>query len=518
MAVLIIATSLCWRRGVKPFLLFISISLFVYILMNFMGANRPSNSKDVNIITEVIQTKFDYPDPYRMKFVAPYRFVHQVGEFLVRQTPNGEIVPGLARSWDISEDRREITFHLRSNIYTAEETAQSLRRLIAFGQTSHSSFASQIKCEDVLVIDEETLRIRTKGDAGALLSPLVMSDAVILPDDHWHKQYESEVVDWSKARGPYIHAEGTFPLSPNSHVLYVPNPKHYLFNSDQVAWKILYKPEGTIGSLSDLSRLLSASLGYSTLRFWNRDVRVKESVAIPYLQTQQNGLAYLLINHRYGIFRDRNLRLSFAKAILGAQLPLLEPSSRAHQIAQPGLSGRIQESEERDLLQIIGNAGNRTAPVPIKWRLPSGPNEDKEWLKLVVQASKQPAEFSYGEVWPWSSEWKKGQVDVAFAGVGMSESDPISSATFLFSPNGNDSDFSDYRLLRKLNGVKGSRERELVSQTIRDVFKVALKEGLIVPLHFIASRIYYSDGIELNMDDPFMESPRIWNVRIKPTR
>lgn len=185
-----------------------------------------------NIVTELVTTTFDYPNPYRLNFVAQYRFVEQVGEFLVRRDNFQNIIGGLAESWTISKDRHSIIFHLRPNIYSAEEVAQSLRRLIKAKQTSHSNLAHQISsAEDIEVIDSSNLMIKTTSDAGAILAPLVMSDTVILPDDHWINVpgFDEPQVDWTKTKGPYIHESGSFLSLANEGLIYKPNPNHYFF-------------------------------------------------------------------------------------------------------------------------------------------------------------------------------------------------------------------------------------------------------------------------------------------------
>ncbi|MCW8194141.1 peptide ABC transporter substrate-binding protein [Proteobacteria bacterium 005FR1] len=58
-------------------------------------------------------------------------------ESLVSEAPDGRLIPGVAKNWDISEDRRQYTFHLRENAkwsngdpVTAHDFVFSWRRLV----------------------------------------------------------------------------------------------------------------------------------------------------------------------------------------------------------------------------------------------------------------------------------------------------------------------------------------------------------------------------------------------------
>ncbi|MBS6323916.1 MAG: hypothetical protein KH409_08095, partial [Clostridium sp.] len=71
---------------------------------------------------------------------------YQVYETLVRNQPGEGIVPGLAESWEFSDDNTEITFKIRENvkfhngdIMTAEDVAFSLNRAIASSFTTSYS-------------------------------------------------------------------------------------------------------------------------------------------------------------------------------------------------------------------------------------------------------------------------------------------------------------------------------------------------------------------------------------------
>src|SRR5215212_10426792 len=55
-------------------------------------------------------------DPALSTDVPTGRAVGYLFDGLVRFTPDAQVVPGLARSWDISADGMTYTFHLRRNV------------------------------------------------------------------------------------------------------------------------------------------------------------------------------------------------------------------------------------------------------------------------------------------------------------------------------------------------------------------------------------------------------------------
>ena len=111
-----------------------------------------------------------------------------VFEGLVRSTADGKSVePCLATSWDISEDGKVYTFHLREGVcfsdgtpVTAEDWKYSLERSLNEG--AWSTLIASI--EDVVVVDENTIDIVLKNPSGSLLSCLASFFCVVVPKDY----------------------------------------------------------------------------------------------------------------------------------------------------------------------------------------------------------------------------------------------------------------------------------------------------------------------------------------------
>src|SRR5687768_10978321 len=91
------------------------------------------------------QTLIDSRDTYDPRSLDPAlstdvptgRAVGYVFDGLVRFTPDAQVVPGLARSWDVSPDGMTYTFHLRSGVkfhdgrpFVARNVVNSFRRVL----------------------------------------------------------------------------------------------------------------------------------------------------------------------------------------------------------------------------------------------------------------------------------------------------------------------------------------------------------------------------------------------------
>ena len=113
-------------------------------------------------------------------------------EGLTRFGPNGEILPGLAESWEISKDGLSYLFTLRDNVkfhdgadFTAEDVAFSINRAMADDSTNaQKTLFSSI--DSVNPVDTEdgtnTVEITLTQPNGSLLFNLAWGDAVMVDE------------------------------------------------------------------------------------------------------------------------------------------------------------------------------------------------------------------------------------------------------------------------------------------------------------------------------------------------
>lgn len=130
-----------------------------------------------------------------------------VFEGLVRSTADGKsIEPCLATKWEISEDGKTYTFHLREGVcfsdgtpVTAEDWEYSIERSLKQG--AWSSLISSI--EDVAVVDKNTINIVLKTPSGSLLANLAAFFCVVVPKEYYSSHDDATLASTPIGCGPY---------------------------------------------------------------------------------------------------------------------------------------------------------------------------------------------------------------------------------------------------------------------------------------------------------------------------
>jgi peptide/nickel transport system substrate-binding protein len=118
-------------------------------------------------------------DPHRTAAENGILPIMQACETLVIRAPDGEFIPGLAKSWEISEDGTRYTFHLRKGIrfhdgtaFNAEAVKYNFDRIMDPKTKSEEAIdhlGSYVKTE---VVDENTAVVHLKSSFAALLDGL----------------------------------------------------------------------------------------------------------------------------------------------------------------------------------------------------------------------------------------------------------------------------------------------------------------------------------------------------------
>lgn len=163
---------------------------------------RPLAKKAHRRLRAVIVPKPQSLIPQEGQVFVDGQFTEMIFNNLVKANHLGHLAPELARSWEISPDQREYTFHLRQNVsfhdgrpFTAADVVFSLEQLMRKAQGKYAEVFFIEGCEDFLAgrsasvrglqpLDDLTLRIRLNENFKFFLEFLSAEYTAILPRDY----------------------------------------------------------------------------------------------------------------------------------------------------------------------------------------------------------------------------------------------------------------------------------------------------------------------------------------------
>ncbi|MFZ5782679.1 MAG: ABC transporter substrate-binding protein [Pseudomonadota bacterium] len=118
-------------------------------------------------------------DPVRATNYGENIIVLNVYDMLVFPTPDNKVVPWIAKSWDISDDRKTYTFHLRDDVLfhdgkpvQADDVAFSMRRVLTLPGLV-GGYLRNVDKDRIEVVDPQTIRFHLKEADPTFIRALV---------------------------------------------------------------------------------------------------------------------------------------------------------------------------------------------------------------------------------------------------------------------------------------------------------------------------------------------------------
>ncbi|NMC81050.1 MAG: peptide ABC transporter substrate-binding protein [Chloroflexi bacterium] len=254
-------------------------------------------------------------DPTQSNNATDRHVYHNVFDTLVRLGTDASIEPGLAESWDVSEDGKEYTFHLRQGVkfhdgtdFNADAVKFNLDRARAEGSARASELAA---ITDVAVVDDSTVKVTLNEGipflwnladrAGMILSPTAV------------EELGDEIARKAVGTGPFKFVEWI----PDDHITLEKNPDYWEAGKPYLD-KVIFRPipEGTVRSIE----LKSGNVNIIEKVPSQEVDTMKSTEGVEMLVKPGLGYAYVFINGTKPPFDNINARKALAYAIDREQL------------------------------------------------------------------------------------------------------------------------------------------------------------------------------------------------------
>lgn len=174
-------------RNLVSLMLALSVILCALAGCGQSGGSSSGDKGNLKTVRINVSAEPDSLDPWQSAASDTEGIFHNVFQGLCLYDEGGEIIPGLAESWDVSEDGRTYTFHLRQGVvfhngkkFTSADALYSYNSLTGLdGSEAKSGKFGMI--EKLEAPDDFTLAITLKEPSASFLS---LTTAAILPEGY----------------------------------------------------------------------------------------------------------------------------------------------------------------------------------------------------------------------------------------------------------------------------------------------------------------------------------------------
>ena len=262
-------------------------------------------------------------DPALSTDVPTGRAVGYLFDGLTRFTPDAQVVPGLATSWDINADGSIYTFHLRRGVtftdgtpFIARQVATSWQRVLdpkvkggrgwpLYPIKGAKEFADGkvTSIEGVATPNDSTVVVTLKEPFAIFPKLLAMPVASIAPSNIPANFGENPV-----GTGPWKLSEWKH----DDYLLFVPNPKYWggAPKADSLRARIISEPSTAVAEFES-GNVDVLQIPQSDIRSWEEDTERRKLLA----STPSLELVYVAINTTRGPLKDVRVRQALNHAI-----------------------------------------------------------------------------------------------------------------------------------------------------------------------------------------------------------
>ncbi|QAY69337.1 ABC transporter substrate-binding protein [Xylanimonas protaetiae] len=239
----------------------------------------------------------------------PQLLMNNVYETLVKIDQDGAVVPLLATSWDVSEDRTRYTFHLREGVTFSDGSAFDAADVVASFDRVRTDWLNAIKGKmDVVArtekVDDHTVRVTLDRPSNAWLANLGTSVGAIFPSDLDGVDLRTTAI----GTGPYT----ILSVRPGDRIVLAGRPEYWGGPAPLTTITVRYlsDPTAAVNALraGDVDMLFNAASG--------DQVRQLDALGtFQVVEGTSTGDVLLSFNNRVPPFDDVRVRRAFAYAV-----------------------------------------------------------------------------------------------------------------------------------------------------------------------------------------------------------
>ncbi len=477
-------------------------------------------------------------DPHKVSGDWENRIVGDIFEGLVTEDPGALPMPGMATSWDISDDGLVYTFKLREGAVwsdgepvTAADFVFAFQRLMNPETAANYAYlqytiknAEAINGGDITdlgalgarAIDDKTLEITLENPAPFFLGALTHYTAFPVPK-HVIEQHGDDWVKVDKivVNGPYRPVEWV----PGSHVKTVVNDSWYDTASLKIDEVVFYKLEDQSAALKRYrAGEFDILTGFPKDQFdWIQENLPGQAHVAPFA-----GLYYYVMNHNQAPFDDVRVRTALSMAlnreVIGPQvlgtgeLPAYSwvPPGMANYTEEPSyvtwkdLSYEDKVAEAKDLIAAAGYGTDN----PLKLQLRYNTNENHKRIAVAVSAMWKAlgieVELYNTETKVHYAELQENQLEVARAGWLADYNDPVNFLELL--KDGvpyNYGRFNNAEFNGLLDQAAGETDLTARAELLKRAERIAMDEAAAIPIYYYLSENVVSPKITGFEDNAF---------------
>lgn len=518
------------------------IALFLCLAMIFVGCSTPKTEEtgessgsgesgevqaSAQELTFVLHNEPDGIDPNvtSNSFASP--FLSNCFEGLVTYNENSELVPGLAEKWDISEDGKIYTFHLRKDlkwsdgspltskdflysiqrVLKPETAAQYLSMVTDYIENAQEVYDGKKPVEELGVEapDDNTLVIRLIDPAPFFIDILsmnvfapVQAATVEANDDKWTLSPETYVVN-----GPFKITA----MNMGESVVLEKNPNYY--NADAVSLEKI-----TFRYIKDQATALSAFQSGEIDGFRevpSADLANLKAESDDLYTLPQYATTYYLINNSKAPYDDARVRKAINLAIDRQALidSVLQGSAQpAFSLVSPGYSAEgVKYEEGRSDYGISANANAEEAKkLMAEAGYPDGkgfPTVQLSYytnpqVKQLVEAMAQMLKTNLGvEVEISTEEWKvyydnvqAGKYEIAAMGWGADYLHPMTFLPlFVGGDPLNNSGYANAEYDKAVAEAKVETDAKKAIELMRKAEDILMQDYPFLPLYYRSTNL-----------------------------